>query len=481
MISQLHQFAKTLPLLFFVASKDAQISQEAKTTFFVTTNGNDSWSGKLAEPNAQGTDGPFATLIRARNAVREIKEKDGIKEPVTVMVRGGKYYFEETLVLGSEDSGTRDCPITYMAYPGEKVIISDGRKITDWKPYQGKILQCDVPEAKGGKWKFRQLFFNGQRQIRARYPNFDPENPLHGGRVSMEGPAGGGSLTALKYRPGTFKHHWSKPTEAEINFFPGWCNYIIPVKAMDEEKCIITLRRKIMHLDRPPWYFSGSYTFTPGSRFIVENLLEELDQPGEWCLDSEDGILYFWPPDDSIESVEVVAPVLDCLFDLRGASWINISGFTFTETIGGDDLHHDGGEGYGAMFPHQGWKYCGDALHLKGTEHCCIENNHIYAVGGNAIYLEGYNLRNLIQHNEISYAGANGICLLGSRERHPTFNKVLNNHIHHCGAINKYVAGVFLGLSDGNVMSHNYIHHMPHHGINLGSNGFGRNIVEYDE
>jgi len=97
------------------------------------------------------------------------------------MVRGGKYFLEKTLVLGPENSGTQNCPITYTAYPCEKPILSGGRRITGWKPYKGKILQCLLPEAKGGKWKLRHLFYNGQRQIRARTPNFDPENPLYGG------------------------------------------------------------------------------------------------------------------------------------------------------------------------------------------------------------------------------------------------------------------------------------------------------------
>ena len=37
--------------------------------FFVAPNGRDSWSGRLAVPNADGTDGPFATVERARNAL----------------------------------------------------------------------------------------------------------------------------------------------------------------------------------------------------------------------------------------------------------------------------------------------------------------------------------------------------------------------------------------------------------------------------
>ena len=49
---------------------------ESKTTtnLYIATNGNDTWSGKLTEPNAAGTDGPFATLRRAREAVRRLRD-----------------------------------------------------------------------------------------------------------------------------------------------------------------------------------------------------------------------------------------------------------------------------------------------------------------------------------------------------------------------------------------------------------------------
>ena len=297
----------------------------------------------------------------------------------------------------------------------------------------------------------------------------------------VDGSSEGGDADAFRYKPRTFKRHWSKPTEGEVNIFPGpgWGNNIIPIKALDEDTRVITLQREIWQFDRTPWY--RRLSFLPNNRFYMENILEELTEPGEWCLDSEEGIIYFWPPCEPIDEQEVVAPILDCLVSVRGASWITISGFTFTETLDGDDVQRDGLDGYGAMFPRQGWKYCGEALHLRRAEHCRIENNLFYSVGGNAIYLEGENLRNVIQHNEISYAGANGICVVGSALLHPIFNQILDNEIHHCGVINKFVAGVFMGTSNGTLVAHNFIHHMPHHGINLGTNGLGRNIVEYNE
>jgi len=99
----------------------------AQANFYVATNGNDAWSGALPAPNAAGTDGPFATLTRARDAIRALKGNGGLRQPLKVLVRGGTYYMPETVTLGPEDSGTASFPITYMAYAGEKPVLSGGR------------------------------------------------------------------------------------------------------------------------------------------------------------------------------------------------------------------------------------------------------------------------------------------------------------------------------------------------------------------
>ena len=43
--------------------------------YFVSPAGNDTWTGRLAEPNAGKTDGPFATLPHALDALRAEKEE----------------------------------------------------------------------------------------------------------------------------------------------------------------------------------------------------------------------------------------------------------------------------------------------------------------------------------------------------------------------------------------------------------------------
>jgi hypothetical protein len=139
--------------------------QAQGATFYVAPNGNDAWSGKQAEPT--GNDGPFASIVRARDAIRQWKA-----------AQGGLH---ETVTFTPEDSGTPQCPISYEAVPGEKPILCGGRAITGWKPYRDKVLVAEIPEVQAGTWYFRSLYANGQRQIRARYPNVEPSDPYRKG------------------------------------------------------------------------------------------------------------------------------------------------------------------------------------------------------------------------------------------------------------------------------------------------------------
>ncbi|MBT9147631.1 MAG: hypothetical protein DDT32_01393 [Syntrophomonadaceae bacterium] len=478
-----------------------QVNPKIKATFFVATEGDDKWSGKLLEANSERTDGPFATFQRARDAVRELKKKDGGKEPVTVMVRGGKYYLEKTFDLTAADSGTRKCPITYTAYPGEVPIISGGRPITGWEPYKGKILKCKIPEARGGALSFRQLFADGKRQIRARYPNLNPEAEKWNGRWAHSQADTAALESSEPFivwdEPGAFPRSWAKPSQGELFLMPSphlWGDScIIRIRSIDRDKKIIRLAHGIRDFDCNPMFFRKEQHHSDMCQFIVENILEELDQPGEWCLDSEEGVLYFWPLEDSIDNIEVVVPVVKCLVHLRGVSDVHISGFVFTENKGGEpSSHYSDVEGVGAMRPQMGWEYCGEAIYLNMCKNCYIENNRILNIGGNGIYLRNHNERNVILGNEISYAGANGIVLAGGRHSiyqsaggtpgipHPVFNEVTDNVIHHCGLYDTYAAGVFLGLSSWNRVAHNDIHDVPHHAVNLGNSRYGRNYIEYN-
>lgn len=137
---------------------------------YVAPDGEDGWSGTLPAPNAAGDDGPFATLHRARDAVRELKADAAPQEPVVVELRGGTYYLDEPLVLGPDDSGAEGVPVIYRARPDERVVISGGRSIEGpWRTRDGRVYAADLPEALRGVY-FRQLRVGDEMAQRCRHP-----------------------------------------------------------------------------------------------------------------------------------------------------------------------------------------------------------------------------------------------------------------------------------------------------------------------
>ena len=417
------------------------MSVKTDETYFVSTKGDDAWTGRLPEPNESRTDGPFATLTRARNAVREAKAARSARKPFTVLVRGGRYCLENTLSLGARDSGTRKRPLRYRAYPGEKPILDGGREITGWQAHDGKILKRPLPKVKRHTWSFRQLFFNGKRQIPARYPNYDPDDP-HGGKwahvAAVEGDQNQTDFTYERSEP----PQWAHPEDGKVAIFSGY-DYsfrILPIAAhiADESKII---------LGEPSWH-----AMRIGDRYFVQGLLEELDEPGEWYLDPRTGTLYFWPPVE-LDGCEVMAPVVETLVSLKNARHIEFQGFTI--------------------------EMCdGDGIQIENSRDCLIARCVVRNCGKTGIVIEN-GVRCSAKGNDIYECGHGGISISGGDRKalKRGNNQADNNYIHHCARIVKtYRPGVSV-QGVGNTVSHNLIHDLPHAGILMGG---CEHIIEFN-
>jgi hypothetical protein len=466
---------------------------EKQASLYVSPAGSDEHAGTI--------DAPFLTLERARDAIRALKAESPDK-PITVLIRGGTHRLEQSVVFSGRDSGSADAPITYKAYPGETPVFSGGRVVTGWKPYRDKILAAQLPQIENQYYRFRELFLNGQRQIRARYPNRDPQDPRFGGWAFIEGtlPAGDAAPIRFMGEKGVFPRQWAKPDQGEIFIIPGlaWNSHLIPIRDYNPQTGEITVSR------RPNQVWDR---LMKGNRFYVENLLEELDQPGEWCFDAATLTLYFWPPQGTLDGAEVTIPVIDRLIELRATTHepvrhLHFSGLTFTQTLPVFPWIHPLNPDYlECNRPNSG----GFAFYLENSADCVIDRCRFDQVGGDAIRVHGASTRNRITRNEIVGAGAQGICFadlefwpyhypavwrgneaklqsVSSRLPWAVGNVIENNHIHDCGVIDNFGAAIhFHALNtDGNVVAHNHIHDQPHHGIYF-SMGFGQNFIEYND
>ncbi|MBB5791021.1 Ig-like domain-containing protein [Jiangella mangrovi] len=186
-----------------VGNKPAR-NDPAADHVYVSLQGDDRWSGRLADPAPDGSDGPLRTLVEARDAVRRLKAQSGLTRPVHVVVRGGTHHLAEALLLTPEDSGTEECPIVWRAADGEHVVISGGRPIEGtWTRGSDGVWSTPIPVG----WPFRTLFADGRRETLARYPNPDPEHPgrsylYHGGQnpnLILAGLARGGDFVEYRF------------------------------------------------------------------------------------------------------------------------------------------------------------------------------------------------------------------------------------------------------------------------------------------
>ena len=152
----------------------------AEQTFYVSLQGNDAWSGTLDGPNADRSDGPWATLTGARDGVRKYQEDRSKStaelppQPIVVSFRTGTYPLTGPLRFTSQDSGSREAPITYRAYPGERPAIDGGRPITGWRQ-EGPLWVTEIADVRDGNWTFSSLWVDGRRCQPARTPN--PAHP----------------------------------------------------------------------------------------------------------------------------------------------------------------------------------------------------------------------------------------------------------------------------------------------------------------
>jgi hypothetical protein len=139
------------------------LARAADLMIYVSPDGKDTWSGGLAKPNAEGTDGPVATLERARDILRQKRSAAG---EARVIVGDGPYPLTQPFTLNPGDSG-----VTYEAAPGAQPVFSGGRTIRGFEQAENGLWRARVPEAASGQWRFEQLFVNGRRAVRARTPN----------------------------------------------------------------------------------------------------------------------------------------------------------------------------------------------------------------------------------------------------------------------------------------------------------------------
>jgi len=449
---------------------------KAETAFYVSPSGNDAANG-----TAPGR--AFATVERARDAIRALKKLGRFDGPITIYLRDGIYPLTEGIVLTPEDSGTPDKPITYTAYKDEKPVLSGGRRITGWKNFKDGIWSVKLPALKAGTWRFRQLYVNGQKRRRARIPNE--------GFFRVAGfPDGGREVhyhtdcQSFEFAPGDMNPDWTNLSDVEVIVYHFWTDSHLPIESIDTRTRIVTFQHKAGKV------FTDDFT-SGGARYIVENVFEGLDQPGEWYLNRRTGVLYYKPmPSEDMTTAEVVAPLAADFMRFEGkpvrrkfVEYINVKGLSF--------MYTNWNLPPGNSNDRQGSASVPAAVSLTGARHCTFDHCTIRNIGIFAFEVSEGCQNNRFTHNDISYIGAGGFRVNGGTQNdHPLkrtgYNIIADNSLNHYGEEFPSAVGILLMHTNGNCVVHNDIHHGWYTGISIGWNwGYQRslsrdNVIEFN-
>ncbi|THF80344.1 right-handed parallel beta-helix repeat-containing protein [Cohnella fermenti] len=453
--------------------------------------------------NEGGLDCPLRTIEEAKRRVRSLIP--GISADLCVYLRGGVYrpswqtrsvplfnrfggtddrypLRESGLIFGEEDSGRNGHQVVYRSYPGERAVISGGRRIEEWEccDEEKRIYRAFV-----GTLSTRQLYVNGRRAQRARSDRgflgrteFDPECRLTGGPAYITDD------------PSPLS--WRNPGDVEL-VYPN--SFTMSRCTVDRVEPLGN--RTAIYMKQPGFfYITHKYGTSAKLPSWIENDPGLLRNPGEWCLDSGEGLLYYIPlPEEDMGTAEAVVPTIDVLLSVRGSSSSRKAGRLTFRSLDFEyagwlrpnyaNGHCDSQNNY--IRESIGEEFDSDhqsdaAVEIEYADDVTLEDCRLTKLGITALRITKASCRNRIEGCEIADVSGGGISIGDPEFRNPenrsnclpeeadmiSDNRIVGNYLHDIGLEYRSATAISATFTRNTEIRNNEICRVPYSALHIG-------------
>jgi len=399
------------------------------------------------------------------------------------MLRAGTYFLDAPVIFSAVDSGSAATPIVYQNYPCETPIISGGKRITGWTNNAG-VWTATL--SSGSYQNFEGLFYNGVRRYRPRTTvdgflyNVGPVYvPAESDNCSVEVNGQWECFDRFSFNGNDIasNYHSLALGDVEILDFEKWTMSRMRLKSLDAAN-------HIAYLTGPTAQNSDNRGFLPGHRYLIENVMESLSQPGQWyldrcanapaCTDSNGDwtLSYIAQAGENPETDEVIVPQLSQLIVASGLKYVTFQGLAFSH-----DNWLPPAEGLG---DNQGIPDVSAALSFTNSSHITFDSCIISHTQGWGIEFvgddKGTSTSDQVVNSTLYDLGSGGVRvgeyphIHDTEDNIPQYNLVQNNLITGGGRVQPsgIGTGVWVGNSHHNTVTHNEISDFYNGAINVG-------------